>query len=137
MPTNDNQISVYIYNTIKNAPEMASFTDRIVPEVIDTSSASYPYIVYSIKNNTPTNTKTGTSELDTVDIIVTIVSKSYSELSTMSNIIRKALDYRKDIPEDIQKVFFQTENFLYDDDLEPEGAYVLTQEYLARIMRSE
>lgn len=137
MPTNDNQISVYIYNSIKNAPEMASFTDRIVPEVIDTSSASYPYIVYSIKNNTPTNTKTGTSELDTVDIIVTIVSKSYSELSTMSNIIRKALDYRKDIPEDIQKVFFQTENFLYDDDLEPEGAYVLTQEYLARIMRSE
>lgn len=135
MPTNDNQISVYIYNSIKNAPEMASFTDRIVPEVIDTSSASYPYIVYSIKNNTPTNTKTGTSELDTVDIIVTIVSKSYSELSTMSNIIRKALDYRKDIPEDIQKVFFQTENFLYDDDLEPEGAYVLTQEYLARIMR--
>ena len=97
MPTNDNQISVYIYNSIKNAPEMASFTDRIV----------------------------------------TIVSKSYSELSTMSNIIRKALDYRKDIPEDIQKVFFQTENFLYDDDLEPEGAYVLTQEYLARIMRSE
>lgn len=135
MPTNDNQISVYIYNSIKNASGMAAITDRIVPEVIDTSSASYPYIVYSIKNNTPTNTKTGVSELDTIDVIVTIVSKSYSELSTMSNIIRTALDYSKDIPEDIQKVFFQTENFLFDDDLEPEGAYVLTQEYLARIMR--
>lgn len=133
MPTNKNQISVYIYDKIKNAPGMAAITDRIVPEVIDTSSASYPYIVYSVKNNTPTNTKNSVSKLDTVDIIVTIVSKSYSELSTMSDIIRTALDYTTDESEGIQKVFFQTENFLYDDDLEPEGAFVLTQEYLARI----
>ena len=50
------------------------------------------YIVYSIRNNTPSDTKSGASTLDEVDVNIRIYSKSVGKLSDMSTKVRADLD---------------------------------------------
>ena len=50
------------------------------------------YIVYSIRNNTPSDTKSGASTLDEVDVNIRIYSKSVATLADLSAKVRADLD---------------------------------------------
>jgi hypothetical protein len=121
MATNPNQISIFVYDKLRTYSGVTRHTNRISPEVIDEASTKFPYIVYGIRNNQPTNTKSGTSRMDTV--------------TELSDACRQALDYRDDLPEGISKLYFQTEGYEYDDDFKSNGVYVLTQQFIAKIRR--
>ena len=107
MATNPNQISIFVYDKLRTYSGVTRHTNRISPEVIDEASTKFPYIVYGIRNNQPTNTKSGTSRMDTVTVVLKIVGDSYSILSELSDACRQALDYRDDLPEGISKLYFQ------------------------------
>jgi surface protein len=98
-------------------------------------SATFPFIVYAIRNNQPTNTKTGPSEMDSITVVLKIVATDYATLSELGDACRTAFDYQKDLPEDITKLYFESENFEYDDDFQANGLYVLNQQYLAKVRR--
>ncbi len=135
MASNPNQISIFVYDSLRNSVDVARYTGRISPEVIDETSTSFPYIVYGIRNNQPTNTKSGVSRMDAITVVLKIVGDSYSILSELSDACRTALDYRNDLPEGISKLYFETEGYEYDDDFKTNGVYVLTQQYTAKIRR--
>ena len=135
MASNPNQISIFVYDSLTNSVDVARYTDRISPEVIDETSTRFPYIVYGIRNNQPTNTKSGVSRMDAITVVLKIVGDSYSILSELSDACRTALDYRNDLPEGISKLYFETEGYEYDDDFKTNGVYVLTQQYTAKIRR--
>ena len=135
MASNPNQISIFVYDSLTNSVDVTRYTDRISPEVIDESSTSFPYIVYGIRNNQPTNTKSGVSRMDAITVVLKIVGDSFATLGLLSDACRTALDYRSDLPEGISKLYFETEGYEYDDDFKTNGVYVLTQQYTAKIRR--
>lgn len=131
-----NQIALDVYRVLSTTSGITNYVGtRIRPEVIKDSSATLPYIVYGIRNTEPENTKQAVSPMDSSDVIIISVHNNYSELSDLGTEIRTALDYYSNITDGISKIFFQTEDFEYDDDFGADGAYVLTQQFVAKIRR--
>ena len=131
-----NQIAIEVYRILVNTTGVTNYVgNRIRPEVIKDSSATLPYIVYGIRNTEPENTKQATSKMDTTTVVIISVHNDYAELSDLGTEVRTALDYSSNITDGISKIFFQTEDFEYEDDFGADGAYVLTQQFIAKIRR--
>ena len=73
--------------------------------------------------------------MDSITVVLKIVATDYATLSELGDACRTAFDYQKDLPEDITKLYFESENFEYDDDFQANGLYVLNQQYLAKVRR--
>ena len=131
-----NQIAIDVYRLLSTTAGITNYVGtRIRPEVIKDSSATLPYIVYGIRNTESENTKQTVSKMDSTTVVIISVHNDYAELSDLGTEIRTALDYSSNITDGISKIFFQTEDFEYDDDFGADGAYVLTQQFVAKIRR--
>jgi len=120
----------------------------IMPEENITSEQITPtsngaYCTYTFRNNTPTPTKSGVSQLDSVTLIVNIfvdVNTEYNRLKTYIGSVRDALDgYRESDPlaqtDSVQSVSFENVETGYDDDFEPEGLYYAQMTFNIRIAK--
>jgi hypothetical protein len=81
-----------IYNLLSNDATVSGLVGLKIYPYIGTENIVYPYIVYDQVSLQPTDTKDGVSELDTVSYDVEIYTKSPSELTSVSNAVRDALD---------------------------------------------
>ena len=80
-----------IYNILAASAVNSSVGGRIYPQ-IGPQNAAAPFIVYVLDSTDPSDTKSGVSTLDTAIYDVIVVSSSYSEMATISDQVRAALD---------------------------------------------
>ena len=114
-----------IYNILRNDSGVeALVVDRIYPNVTKTRTA-FPFIIYDVSADSPGDTKDGVSTLDSVSVMVSGYSKTYTQASDLAAAIRTALDrvsgtYNTIV---VQSIQFQGYDDLFDDDSGDEGIY--------------
>ena len=64
---------------------------RVYPQVA-AQGAAFPFVVYVLQDNTPSDTKSGVSTLDEVRYDIIVASENYAEASDLTEKIRTALD---------------------------------------------
>ena len=120
-----------------NAPVDALISDRIYPNVAKQSSA-FPFVVYTVNGDAPTDTKDGVSPLDNNSIEVLCFSQTYSEASDLADKVRTALDR---VDGTYNGIELQRIQYLsYDDDYEvkddDDGVYVKSLNFRVRIINN-
>lgn len=81
-----------IYNLLSNDATVSGLVGLKIYPYIGMENIEYPYIIYDQTALTPTDTKDGVSELDTVSYDIEVYTKQPSELTTISNAVRDVLD---------------------------------------------
>ena len=120
-----------------NAAVLAIISDlgpdpRIFPSRFDfPKNVKTPYITYQVVSDEPNNTKNGPSTYDYVTVQINLYSTSYSNLITLSGKVRSALDYVSGTFQgvEVDKIFFQNQNELFDDSAGQQGFYGIAQDY--------
>ena len=132
---------------------------RIFPDVAPLNvSQTFPYIVYSIISQVPTNTKGPSSEgnatalgpqkqrspLDIVRVQVSSYSNSYSQGVVLADSIRATLDRGigsgfkpAALGPEIDSIIYDGMTTDYESKIKPQGVYEFTQEYIVRIINTD
>jgi len=120
------EIGKSIYNILSNTGNVSALVGtRIFPNVAPQTTA-FPFIIYDVTGVEPTNTKDGVSTLDTNDVMISVYSNTYSEASSLAQLVRIAMDR---LPtntyagEDIQSSEFQGYNDIFDNTSGNAGIY--------------
>ena len=97
---------------------------RIAPNVMKQTSA-FPFIVYDVSTDTPEGQKDSVALLDTVSLMVSGYSQTYSEASKLANYIRTALDRVNGLYNgvNIQAIDFDGYDDVFDDMSGSDGVY--------------
>ena len=75
----------------ENAGVSAVVGSRVYPQVA-AQGAAFPFVVYVLQDNTHSDTKSGVSTLDEIRYDIVAAAETYSELSSLTERIRLALD---------------------------------------------
>ena len=120
------EIGKSIYNILANTANVSALVGtRIFPNVAPQTTA-FPFIIYDVTGVEPTNTKDGVSTLDTNNVMISVYSNTYSEASSLAQLVRIAMDR---LPtntyagEDIQSSEFQGYNDIFDNTSGNAGIY--------------
>lgn len=110
---------------------------KIFPNVAK-NSTQFPFIIYDVNGETPTNDKDGVSTLDTDSLMVSCYSKTYIEAADLALKIRTALDRVKGTfgGVEIQSIQYVGYDGLFDDDSGDEGIYRKALNFNIRIINS-
>lgn len=110
---------------------------KIFPNVAK-NSTQFPFIIYDVNGETPTNDKDGVSTLDTDSLMVSCYSKTYTEAADLALKIRTALDRVKGTfgGVEIQSIQYVGYDGLFDDDSGDEGIYRKALNFNIRIINS-
>tara|TARA_R100001460_G_scaffold90680_1_gene132382 strand:- start:408 stop:827 length:420 start_codon:yes stop_codon:yes gene_type:complete len=111
---------------------------RIFPSRYDFPiDVKVPYITYQVVSDEPNNTKNGVSQYDYVTVQISIYDTRYSGLIDLAGKVRTALDYVSGTFRHVQvdKIFFQNQNELFDDSAGQQGFYGIAQDYRFNINR--
>ena len=101
------------------------------------------YCTYTFRNNTPTPTKSGVSQLDSVTLLVNLfsdINDDYTRFKIRAGEVRDALDgYKQADPigetDGVQSISFENIETGYGDDFEPEGFYYAQLTFNIRIAK--
>ena len=121
-----------LYSILSNDSNISGIvSDKIYPFLAIEDVVS-PYIVYTIEGVEPTQTDDGVSPLDVNGATIEIYSENLEEISTLSKMVRNALDRYKGTVEgiEVQSVSFQAEDGGYADD---DRIYLKMQTYSLRM----
>ncbi len=127
-----------IYEILSDNIAVASLVStRISPNVMKQTSA-FPFIVYDVSTDTPEGQKDSVALLDTVSIMVSGYSKTYSEASKLANYIRTALDRVKGLYSgvNIQAIDFDGYDDVFDDSSGSDGIYRKSLNFNVRVLNS-
>ena len=110
---------------------------RIAPNVMKQTSA-FPFIVYDVSTDTPEGQKDSVALLDTVSLMVSGYSQTYSEASKLANYIRTALDRVNGLYNgvNIQAIDFDGYDDVFDDMSGSDGVYRKSLNFNIRILNS-
>tara|TARA_R110000744_G_scaffold275623_2_gene388440 strand:+ start:6444 stop:6845 length:402 start_codon:yes stop_codon:yes gene_type:complete len=127
-----------IYNILSNDTDVETLVEsRIFPNVAK-NSTQFPFIIYDVNGETPTNDKDGVSTLDTDSLMVSCYSKTYIEAADLALKIRTALDRVKGTfgGVEVQSIQYVGYDDLFDDDSGGEGIYRKALNFNIRIINS-
>ncbi|MBC8266369.1 MAG: DUF3168 domain-containing protein [Flavobacteriales bacterium] len=127
-----------IYNILSNnAGVTAIASTRIYPNVAKQTSA-FPFVIYSITGDAPTDTKDGVSPLDENNALILCYSQSYSEASDLADKVRTALD-RVDGTYggvELQNITYLNYSDDFDVNDDDDGVYVKSLNFKIRLINS-
>ena len=106
---------------------------RVYPQVA-AQGAAFPFVVYVLQDNTPSDTKSGVSTLDEIRYDIVAAAETYSELSSLTERIRLALDRYTGTVSGIVVDSIQFTELDVDNDPATE-TFVSSSEYILRIKR--
>jgi len=137
------EIGKVIYNILSNDSNVAPLvtTDgnlRIFPSRYNfPTNSKLPYITYQMISDIPNNTKNGVSQYDYVTVQISIYDNVYSDLVTLAGYLRTALDYTSGTFSGVvvDKIFYDSQDELYDDSAGSIGFYGIRQDYRFNINR--
>lgn len=125
-----------IYNILSNDADVSALVGtRIFPNVAK-NKTQFPFIIYDVDGESPTDDKDGVSTLDTDSAMVSGYSKTYAEASDLALKIRTALDRVKGTFGGVvvQSIQYGGYNDLFDDDSGDEGIYRKALDFKIRII---
>lgn len=106
---------------------------RVYPQVA-AQGAAFPFVVYVLQDNTPSDTKSGVSTLDEIRYDIVAAAETYSALSSLTERIRLALDRYTGTVSGIVVDSIQFTELDVDNDPATE-TFVSSSEYILRIKR--
>jgi hypothetical protein len=107
--------------------------NKVYPQIA-AQGAAFPFVVYVLQDNSPSDTKSGPSTLDEVRYDIVAAAETYAELSSLTERIRLALDRYTG---DLGGVEIDSIQFI-DLDVDNDPAtetYVSSSEYILRVKR--
>jgi len=125
-----------IYNILSNDADVSALVGtRIFPNVAK-NKTQFPFIIYDVDGESPTDDKDGVSTLDTDSVMVSGYSKTYAEASDLALKIRTALDRVNGTFGGVvvQSIQYGGYNDLFDDDSGDEGIYRKALDFKIRII---
>lgn len=131
-------VGIAIYSILRDdAPVGALIGNRIYPNVA-TRRSTFPFVVYQVTGDEPTDTKDGVSVLDENAILVMCFSKTYEEASNIADAVRTALDrvngtYAGVVVQGIQYLSYDDDFDVKDAD---DGVFVKSLKFRIRIINN-
>ena len=127
-----------IYNILSNDADVAALVVRRIFPNVAKNKTQFPFIIYDVNGETPTNDKDGVSTLDTDSLMISCYSKTYTEAADLALKIRTALDRVKGTfgGVEIQSIQYVGYDGLFDDDSGDEGIYRKALNFNIRIINS-
>ena len=123
-----------IYSILtENAGVSAVVGTRVYPQVA-AQGAAFPFVVYVLQDNTPSDTKSGVSTLDEIRYDIVAAAETYTALSSLTERIRLALDRYSGTVSGIVVDSIQFTELDVDNDPATE-TFVSSSEYILRIKR--
>jgi hypothetical protein len=123
-----------IYSILtEDAGVSAVVGSRVYPQVA-AQGAAFPFVVYVLQDNTPSDTKSGVSTLDEIRYDIVAAAETYSALSSLTERIRLALDRYTGTVSGIVVDSIQFTELDVDNDPATE-TFVSSSEYILRIKR--
>ena len=123
-----------IYSILTNDSDVSALIGtRVYPQVA-AQGAAFPFVVYVLQDNTPSDTKSGVSTLDEIRYDIVAAAETYSDLSSITERIRLALDRYTGTVSGIVVDSIQFIDLDVDNDPATE-TYVSSSEYILRIKR--
>lgn len=123
-----------IYNLLRTDSDITNLvSSRIYPQIAS-QGADFPFIVYLLVDVDPSDTKSGVSTLDQSRYDIVVASKTYSEVSTITELVRNRLDRYSGTVESVVIDSIQFQSVDADNDPATE-TYVTSSEYIIRIKR--
>jgi len=84
-----------IYQILRDdADVVTALGTRIMPDMA-TQTAAYPFAVYEIGGTLPSDTKDGSSRLDTVEATIFIYAQSHATAQDIAEKVREAMDRKR------------------------------------------
>tara|TARA_R100001244_G_scaffold42085_2_gene38078 strand:- start:5331 stop:5732 length:402 start_codon:yes stop_codon:yes gene_type:complete len=127
-----------IYNLLTGDTEIADLVDkRIFPNVAK-NTTEFPFIVYDVDGESPTDEKDGVSTLDTDSVMVSCYCKTYAQASDLARKIRTALDRISGTYSGVvvQSIKYNGYNDLFDENVSDEGVYRKALDFDLRIINT-
>ena len=107
--------------------------NKVYPQIA-AQGAAFPFIVYVLQDNSPSDTKSGVSTLDEIRYDIVAAAETYASLSSLTERIRLALDRYTGTVNGIVIDSIQFIDLDVDNDPATE-TYVSSSEYILRIKR--
>ena len=123
-----------IYTILTEDAGVSAIVGNKVYPQIAAQGAAFPFVVYVLQDNSPSDTKSGVSTLDEVRYDIVAAAETYTELSSLTERIRLALDRYTG---DLGGVEIDSIQFI-DLDVDNDPAtetYVSSSEYILRVKR--
>lgn len=131
------KVGLAIYSILSSDSDISDLVStRIFPNVAPQTTA-FPFIIYDVDGDTPTDTKDGVSELDVNSVMVSCYSETYTEACDLALSIRTALDRLPDSTYGtikIQSSEYRGYNDIFDDDSGNNGIYRKAIDFDIRII---
>lgn len=123
-----------IYSILVNDADVnAIVSGRIFPQIA-AQGAAFPFVVYVLQDNSPSDTKSGVSTLDEVRYDIVLAAETYAEASDLTEKIRLALDRYTGTVAGIVVDSIQFIDLDVDNDPDTE-TFVSSSEYILRVKR--
>jgi hypothetical protein len=123
-----------IYSILTNDSDVSALIGtRVYPQVA-AQGAAFPFVVYVLQDNTPSDTKSGVSTLDEIRYDIVAAAETYSQLTDLTEKIRTALDRYTGTVEGVVVDSIQFTELDVDNDPATE-TFVSSSEYILRIKR--
>ena len=123
-----------IYSILTNDSDVSAIIGTKVYPQIAAQGATFPFVVYVLQDNSPSDTKSGVSTLDEIRYDIVAAAETYTELSSLTERIRLALDRYTGTVEGVVIDSIQFIDLDVDNDPATE-TYVSSSEYILRIKR--
>ena len=123
-----------IYSILTENAGVSAIVGNKVYAQIAAQGAAFPFVVYVLQDNSPSDTKSGPSTLDEVRYDIVAAAETYASLSSLTERIRLALDRYTG---DLGGVEIDSIQFI-DLDVDNDPAtetYVSSSEYILRVKR--
>tara|TARA_R110000765_G_C18884298_1_gene602401 strand:+ start:585 stop:986 length:402 start_codon:yes stop_codon:yes gene_type:complete len=127
-----------IYNILSTDVDVSNIVVRRIFPNVAKNGTTFPFIIYDIESESPTQDKDGVSTLDEDFVMVSCYCKTYSEASDLARKIRTALDRKTGTYADveIQSIQYNGYNDTFDDNTSDEGVYRKALDFKLRIINS-
>lgn len=122
-----------LYNLLSNDSDVTDIVSTRIYPFMAIEDIAYPYIVYTIENTDPTQSKDCSGALDTFTVNVELYTETLSELEDLGNKTRTILNRNKGTIEtlNVQSINFTAEDYGYAD---ADRVYLKIQSYSIRIV---
>ena len=123
-----------IYTILTEDAGVSAIVGNKVYPQIAAQGAAFPFVVYVLQDNSPSDTKSGVSTLDEVRYDIVAAAETYATLSSLTERIRLALDRYTGTVSGVVVDSIQFIDLDVDNDPATE-TYVSSSEYILRIKR--
>ena len=132
-----------IYYILSNDASIKGMVGLNIFPMVAPTNTQFPFIIYDIYNDDPTNDKDGVSTLDQYDVRITAYSEQYTDVARLGDTTRTALDRVATYPSTtyegikIQSISFRSQQDEFDSDAGRRGVYRQELQFKIREIRTQ